>query len=242
MVFEIVPKNITKDFFIGIHDLTVRPVVDNVRVEFGAFNAVYQLEATPLFQKILNPMELLQCRHPAKKKVIYRGFDPLNDKQRQVLLNTYVRIIDETTPNVSLLQGPPGTGKSCVITNLALQTMYGDEVRCMDKKILICAQSNAAVDVIAGKLFDISMRMRPERRFRLIRYGLQEKINPFVYPVTLQYIIEHEQMKKLKATNPDAPCENKENLKNQVCGTTEETVTFFYIELMIILGHHRVPD
>lgn len=240
MVFEIVPKNITKDFFIGIHELTVRPVVDNVRVEFGAFNAVYQLEATPLFQKILNPMELLQCRHPAKKKVIYRGFDPLNDKQRQVLLNTYVRIIDETTPNVSLLQGPPGTGKSCVITNLALQTMYGDEVRCMDKKILICAQSNAAVDVIAGKLFDISMRMRPERRFRLIRYGLQEKINPFVYPVTLQYIIEHEQMKKLKATNPDAPCENKENLKNQVCSTVRDS-DLFYIELMIILGHHRVP-
>uniref|UniRef100_A0A1I8N6F5 FHA domain-containing protein n=1 Tax=Musca domestica TaxID=7370 RepID=A0A1I8N6F5_MUSDO len=216
MVFEIVPKNITKDFFCGIHELTIRPVIDNVRVEFGAFNAVYQLQATPLFKKILDPMEMLQCRHPPKKKVIYRGFDPLNDKQRQVLLNTYVRIIDETTPNVSLLQGPPGTGKSCVITNLALQTLYGDEVRCMDKKILICAQSNAAVDVIAGKLYDISMRMRPEIRFRLIRYGLQDKINRFVYPVTLQAIIEHEQMKKLKSTNPEIPLENKENLKNQI--------------------------
>ncbi|XP_075159732.1 putative helicase senataxin [Haematobia irritans] len=216
IVFEILPRNITKDFFCGIHELTVRPVIDNVRVEFGAFNAVYQLEATPLFKKILNPMELLHCRHPAKKKIIYRGFNELNDKQRQVLLNTYVRIIDETTPNVSLIQGPPGTGKSCVITNLALQSMYGDEVRCMDKKILICAQSNAAVDVLAEKLFDISMRMRPERRFRLIRYGLQEKINPFLHPVTLPYIIQQEQIKKLKASNPDISMENKENLKNQI--------------------------
>ncbi|XP_013106748.2 probable helicase senataxin [Stomoxys calcitrans] len=216
MVFEIVPKNITKEFFCGIHELTVRPVIDNVRVEFGAFNAVYQLEATPLFKKILNPVELLQCRHPAKKKVIYRGFNQLNERQHQVLLNTYSRIIDESSPNVSLIQGPPGTGKSCVITNLALQTMYGDEVRCMDKKILVCAQSNAAVDVIAEKLFDISMRMRPERRFRLIRYGLQEKINPFLHPVTLPHIIQQEQIKKLKATNPEISMENKENLKNQM--------------------------
>ena len=190
--------------------------MDRVRVHFGAFNAVYQLQATPLFQKIINPFDLFKCKSPPKKKVIYRGFDKLNDKQRQVLLSIYTKIIDETTPNITLIQGPPGTGKSCVITNLVLQCLYGDEVRYLDKKILICAQSNAAVDVIAGKLYDISMRMRIEKRFRLIRYGMLGKIHPSVLPVALQKVVEHDQLKKLKAKNKDLQIENKENLKNQV--------------------------
>ncbi|XP_023293655.2 uncharacterized protein LOC111676883 [Lucilia cuprina] len=216
IVYEIIAKNFTLEYFKAIKEFHVRPVMDKVRVHFGAFNAVYQLQSTPLFQKLVNPLELLKCRPPPKKKVQYRGFDQLNDKQRQVLLNTYMKIIDETTPNVTLIQGPPGTGKSCVITNLALQTLYGEEVRYLDKKILICAQSNAAVDVIAGKLYDISMRMRPEKRFRLIRYGMLNKMHPSVMPIALQKVVEHDQLKKLQAKNKNIQLENKENLKNQI--------------------------
>lgn len=190
--------------------------MDKVRVNFGALDAVYQLKATPLFSKIMNPIELLKCKPPPKKKINYKGCDQLNEKQKQVLLNTYYKIIDETTPNITLLKGPPGTGKSMVITNLALQTLYGDEVRYLDKKILICAQSNAAVDVIAAKLYEISLKMRPEIRFRLIRYGMQNKIDPKVLPISLQKLVEHDQLKKRQAKNKDVNVENKENLKNQV--------------------------
>lgn len=207
--------------------------MDKVRVHFAAFNAVYQLQSTPLFQKIINPLELLKCRPPPKKKVVYRGFDPLNDKQRQVLLNTYTKIIDETTPNITLIQGPPGTGKSCVITNLVLQTLYGEEVRYLDKKVLICAQSNAAVDVIAGKLYDISLRMRPEKRFRVIRYGMLNKIHPNVLPIALQKVVERDQLKKLQAKNKDIQLENKENLKNQVSFKTNRIINGCNIEMKI---------
>ncbi|XP_065361454.1 uncharacterized protein Setx [Calliphora vicina] len=216
IVYEIIAKNFTLEYFKAIKEFEVRPVIDRVRVHFGSFNAIYQLESTPLFQKIINPLELLKCRPPPKKKVSYRGFDPLNDKQKQVLLNTYTKIIDETTPNITLIQGPPGTGKSCVISNLALQTLYGEEVRYLDKKILICAQSNAAVDVIASKLYDISMRMRPEKRFRIIRYGMLNKMNENVLPIALQKVVEHDQLKKLQAKNKNIQLENKENLKNQI--------------------------
>ncbi|KAM7357882.1 putative helicase senataxin [Cochliomyia hominivorax] len=216
LVYEIMANNFTIEFFKTIKELQVRPTIDKVRVHFGSFNAVYQLQSTPLFQKIMNPLELLKSRPPPKKKVIYRGFDPLNDKQKQVLLNTYTKIIDESTANITLIQGPPGTGKSCVITNLVLQTLYGEEVRYLDKKILICAQSNAAVDVIAGKLYDISLRMRPEKRFRIIRFGILNKIHPSVLPITLQKLVEHDQLKKLQAKNKNIQLENKENLKNQI--------------------------
>lgn len=230
LVCEIIAKNVTVEYFNCIKELRIRPVMDRVRVHFEAFNSVYQLQSTPLFQKIINPFELLKNKPPPKKIVNYRGFDKLNDRQRHVLLNTYTNIVDETTPNITLIQGPPGTGKSCVITNLVLQTLYGDEVRYLDKKILICAQSHAAVDVIAAKLYDISMRMRIEKRFRLIRYGMLNKIHPNVLPVALQKVVEHDQLKKLQAKNKDLQIENKENLKNQVSSPNnhEKYILFSY--------------
>ncbi|TMW41155.1 hypothetical protein DOY81_013764, partial [Sarcophaga bullata] len=175
-VMEIMAKNFTVEYFKSIKEFVVRPVMDRVRVHFGAFNSVYQLQATPLFPKIINPFELFKC----STKYLHKNY------------------CYETTPNITLIQGPPGT------------------VRYLDKKILICAQSNAAVDVIAGKLYDVSMRMRIEKRFRLIRYGMLGKIHPSVLPVALQNVVEHDQLKKLKAKNKDLQIENKENLKNQI--------------------------
>lgn len=216
IIFEIIPVKMTPwKLSNDTKELIVRPVIDNVRVEFGSFNAVYQLESTPLFRKVIDPLELLDGKLPPKKNIVYKACDRfLNERQKQVLLSTYTRIIDETTPNITLIQGPPGTGKSQVIANLALQTLYGEEVRYLDRKILICAQSNAAVDVITGRLYEISLRMRVETRFRLIRFGNSDKISPYVQPAVLKNVVIRDQMKKLWKWKCNGT--NGEDLQKQV--------------------------
>uniref|UniRef100_A0A1A9ZB45 FHA domain-containing protein n=1 Tax=Glossina pallidipes TaxID=7398 RepID=A0A1A9ZB45_GLOPL len=216
IIFEILPvKMAPLKLLNDTKELIVRPVIDNVRVEFGSFNAVYQLESTPLFRKVIDPLELLDGKLPPKKNIVYKACDRfLNERQKQVLLSTYTRIIDETTPNITLIQGPPGTGKSQVIANLALQTLYGEEVRYLDRKILICAQSNAAVDVITGRLYEISLRMRVETRFRLIRFGNSDKISPYVQPAVLKNVVIRDQMKKLLKWKCNGT--NGEDLQKQV--------------------------
>lgn len=232
----------TRNCFYDMKEFTVRPVMDNVRVQFGAINAVNQLQATPLFHKILNPLDLLQTNPSPKNKTRYRGFDKLNDTQTKILLHTYLKIIDENNPNITLVKGPPGTGKSCVITNLALQSLYGEEVRVLDKKILICAQSNTAVDVIARNLHNISLRMREEIRFRIIRFGLMDRIHPSVMPIALPKLVEKDQLKKIQSMNKNVQLEDRENLKLHVssgiikssCNTNQTPFQMLQLEAEIV--------
>ena len=55
----------------------------------------------------------------------------------------------------SCIQGPPGTGK----THTAVQLVR--EFYALHKKILVCAGSNAATDVIAQKIYDELSYLRP---------------------------------------------------------------------------------
>lgn len=192
--------------------IKVRPMIDIVRVEFGAFNAVYQLEQSPLLMQILDPMQLCKLKPLPKCHIQYNGCDDLNVRQKEVLIRTYRRAI-EPTPNITLIQGPPGTGKSCVIANLVHQLLYGNEIRILDQKVLVCAQSNAAVDVIAEKLFNMSQKKLPDVQFRLIRFGLMERINPKVRHATLPKIIERNQIRKLKMACTNLQINDKIDIK-----------------------------
>uniref|UniRef100_A0A0K8U466 Putative ATP-dependent helicase C29A10.10c n=1 Tax=Bactrocera latifrons TaxID=174628 RepID=A0A0K8U466_BACLA len=215
IVYEVLAKELAdlEDLRANLKNpITVRPMVDIVRVEFGAFNAVYQLEQSPLLKQILDPMELCKIKPYPKCNTQYNGCDELNHRQKHVLLRTY-RHATEPTPNITLIQGPPGTGKSCVIANLVHQLLYGNEVRILDQKVLVCAQSNAAVDVIAEKLFDMSQTKSPDKMFRLIRFGLLERINPKVRHATLPKIIERNQIRKLKATCKNLQIDHKVDIK-----------------------------
>ncbi|XP_014085144.3 uncharacterized protein Setx [Bactrocera oleae] len=222
LVYEVLAKDLAdlEDLRANLKNpITVRPMVDIVRVEFGAFNAVYQLEQSPLLKEILDPIELCKIKPYPKCNIQYSGCDELNNRQKDVLLRTY-RHATESTPNITLIQGPPGTGKSCVIANLVHQLLYGNEVRILDQKVLVCAQSNAAVDVIAEKLFDMSQTKSPDKMFRLIRFGLLERISTKVRHATLPKIIERNQIRKLKAIcknlQIDHKVDMKEYLRNEI--------------------------
>lgn len=87
----------------------------------------------------------------------------MNEEQDNILKRVYQRCGTTFDPNITLIEGPPGTGKSRLIANLVMQFLYGREIK-KPKKILICAHSNAAVDVIAEKLLKIQNKMRPSSR------------------------------------------------------------------------------
>ncbi|CAD7004596.1 unnamed protein product [Ceratitis capitata] len=214
LVYEVLAKDLPLDELRSNLNTPVKviPMIELARVEFGAFNAVYQLEQSPLLEQILNPMKLCKIKQYSDCDISYNGCDQLNSRQKDVLIRTYRHAIDPT-PNITLIQGPPGTGKTCLIANLVHQLLYGNEVPILDQKVLICAQSNAAVDVIAEKLFNMSQTKTPDKMFRLIRFGVLDRVNSRVQHATLPKIIERSHMRKLKATYKNLQVDNKVDIK-----------------------------
>lgn len=80
--------------------------------------------------------------------------DPLDDTQSRILNTLYRRSINLDVPNISLLDGAAGTGKSCLIVNLALQLVYGDELP-KPLRILICSKTNGGINDLTKKFITI---------------------------------------------------------------------------------------
>jgi ATP-dependent RNA/DNA helicase IGHMBP2 len=65
---------------------------------------------------------------------------PLNDSQREALHTVL------TATDVAFVHGPPGTGKTTTLVQAIIATIKDE------KQVLVCAPSNAAVDLLADKL------------------------------------------------------------------------------------------
>lgn len=143
-----------------------------INLHMRQFHVLFNLRNSPLLENILSPKSNFYSvgkqidRHAYKGKVSsdwQRKFpreyqltidhirkEALNVQQGDILLSVFGQCLDMTRPHIMLIQGPPGTGKSRLISNLVLQLRRGIPERRL--KILICAQSNTAVDVIVLKL------------------------------------------------------------------------------------------
>lgn len=102
-----------------------------------------------------------------------------------ITLSTVYRNIVSGQPIISLIEGPPGTGsyisrkinpkidfksssdtgKSRLITNLVLQILYGKDMA-QPLKILVCAPSNAAVDILTKNLTEVRRKYSINSKFR----------------------------------------------------------------------------
>lgn len=71
----------------------------------------------------------------------------LNDEQKKAVENI---ILARNKPLPYMLYGPPGTGKTQTLV-AAIEHI----VKTLDKKILVCANSNAACDEITARLIDV---------------------------------------------------------------------------------------
>ncbi|EDW18602.2 uncharacterized protein Dmoj_GI11996 [Drosophila mojavensis] len=217
--FEILQEGINLDVLNSCKIFTVRPVVDNIRVEMGAFNAIYLMGRSPLFHRILHPSEtVLSYDNKLVQQADYKGFKKLNDHQMDICQRTWSRLIDDSTPSVTLIQGPPGTGKSAVISNLTLQCMYGSSNISLDRKVLICAHSNAAVDNITAYLKKARSAMS-HSHFELIRFGFFEKMDSTVRDVSLDAFLHKklaEKRNRLSAENIEALKKHQQMLEKEI--------------------------
>lgn len=94
----------------------------------------------------------------------------------------------------SLIQGPPGTGKTKTIisiigayfmNNSMVAQTSGNDIA-VDKKILVCAPSNAAVDEIVLRLRDgITDSNGSKRKLNILRLGRIDKVSEQVKDLTL---------------------------------------------------------
>lgn len=103
----------------------------------------------------------------------------LNEKQN----DAFAKIID--SKDVALVHGPPGTGKTTTLTKC-----IADTVR-QEKQVLVCAPSNAAVDLLVEKLANEGLDV--------LRLGHPARLTPEVIENSLDVkISKHEEFNRLR--------------------------------------------
>ncbi|XP_017053393.1 uncharacterized protein LOC108096355 [Drosophila ficusphila] len=210
LTFDIIKQDISDETINSLKQLTARPVVDSLRVELGALSAVHQLYRSPLCRRILKPTQTVNEVSLPKQPFVFKGCNKLNEHQEHIIIRTYQRVIDDLQPSLTLIQGPPGTGKSKVISELCLQTLYGVAAKQLDRKILICAHSNTAVDHIVGMLGRV-LRLMSHDHFQLLRFGMHDKMTHYSQPFSLEEHFKRHKNKKVERLG----AENIEILKKQ---------------------------
>jgi len=117
-----------------------------------------------------------------KKSLTLAG---LNDTQNEAV-NKIVNARD-----VTIIHGPPGTGKTTTLVEAIYQTLKSET------QVLVCAQSNAAVDLLTEKLSD--------RGLNVMRLGHPARITEKLLHLTLDaQISEHASYRDIKKLRKQA--------------------------------------
>lgn len=91
---------------------------------------------------------------------------PSNRAQRRVAL-----LVEDPTTNVIRVEGPPGTGKSLTIANLACH------LAATGKRVLVTSQKDKALEVVDGKLRELSLAEIPMTLLRQDRESKRELLS-----------------------------------------------------------------
>ncbi|WP_044200765.1 AAA domain-containing protein [Flammeovirga sp. OC4] len=117
----------------------------------------------------------------AKFKSIYKYDIPyLNESQNKALMNVL------EAEDVAIIHGPPGTGKTTTIIQCIIQNLKDTD------QVLVCAPSNAAVDLLTEKLVD--------KKVNVVRLGHPARITDTILQQTIDVkTTKHIRYKELKA-------------------------------------------
>ena len=189
-----------------------RPVymkfLSKVKPELRKFEALLNLERSPLYDAIVKPtIKSFQVGlasehlHAQIKDVCPR----LNNVQRRTIVGISRACLSvPAVPQICLMQGPPGTGKSTTIGGLTLQLLYSgmtDRRRERMPRILIVAPSNAAVDEVAKKLLKLRREIPEDIRFNLVRMGVLKSMDSAVRKYSIEDLADRivkEEISKVK--------------------------------------------
>ncbi|MEO1051638.1 MAG: AAA domain-containing protein [Bacteroidota bacterium] len=127
--------------------------------------------------------ELREIMYGAQEATFSDGFDyqsvHLNSKQNEALTKIF------NANDLAIIHGPPGTGKTTSMVH-AIKDMVKSE-----KQVLVCAQSNAAVDLLVEKLDNLGLSV--------LRLGHPARLTPEVIENSLDVkISKHPSFKELK--------------------------------------------
>ncbi|XP_058461382.1 uncharacterized protein LOC131436589 isoform X2 [Malaya genurostris] len=179
--------------------------VTQINLHMRQFQVLFNLQSSPLLENILSPRSNFYSTNNPVDRRSYKGKEVLNARQGDILLNVFRQCLDIAQPNIMLIQGPPGTGKSRLISNLIMQIHRGAPNN-KRLKILVCAQSNTAVDVIVLKLIKLFRLLAKDEQSNILRTGTGNKINHECRMVFLDDLARkqvNEQIKRRKLRDED---------------------------------------
>lgn len=160
---------------------TFQYLVD-IHNEVKIYKSMHAVEYSALINQVLNPSNISLTLNTQSIST-YVGLDDLDEKQKRSIIEIS-QAISENETNIFLIEGPPGTGKTRLLVNLLYQLQLGREHKNF-QRILVCAPSNAAVDVITNRLLKANKRLSPQDKIEKIRYGHVEKMDERVKPWSL---------------------------------------------------------
>ena len=110
---------------------------------------------------------------------------PLNDSQLAAVRHVI------TAQDVAIIHGPPGTGKTTTLVQAILETIR------RERRVLVCAPSNTAVDLLTEKL--------AERGVNVIRMGNPSRVSDLLLEHTLDArVMAHPSYAKMRAMRETA--------------------------------------
>jgi len=110
---------------------------------------------------------------------------PLNDSQLAAVRHVI------TARDVAIIHGPPGTGKTTTLVQAILETIR------RERRVLVCAPSNTAVDLLTEKL--------AERGVNVIRMGNPSRVSDLLFKHTLDArVMAHPSYAKMRAMRQTA--------------------------------------
>ena len=179
--------------------------------------------------------------HPRHKKYFgyFDDVEPITKDKHQIAefsfnasqfaainLTTKALSLSYCTPQIVLLQGPPGTGKTHTIigiissffssqklkVSINSKVLPGNRLKPPKPHLLVCAPSNAGIDVVVNRLITSGLIVETESwkkrcarmkkqdstsadysntdAFRVLRIGVPDKIDPKVFPVFFDEIVK----------------------------------------------------
>jgi ATP-dependent RNA/DNA helicase IGHMBP2 len=122
-------------------------------------------------------------REPQADDLFYPS--PLNDSQLEAVRHVI------TAQDVAIIHGPPGTGKTTTLVQAILETIR------RERRVLVCAPSNTAVDLLTEKL--------AERGVNVIRMGNPSRVSELLLKHTLDArVMAHPSYGKMRAMRQTA--------------------------------------
>ncbi len=119
-----------------------------------------------------------------EQKYIFEN--PKLNKNQNIALNKIAAAKD-----IAIVHGPPGTGKTTTLINSILHTLKSE------RQVLVCAPSNAAVDLLVEKL--------AEKGTNIVRIGHPARVTEKILNHSLDFLItRHENYKDLRAIRKQA--------------------------------------